>query len=183
MEKDKIKFHNNISIVFAVDENYLPYTSVALASLIEKSVEYYIYDIYIIHSNINLNILLKLKKVAQARKNIIINFINIKSYLEDAIKQYDNIFYEKSYFSTAMYYRFFIPKIFCDFERVIYCDSDMLFKKDISELFFIDLKGKAIAACRDVAVLYSYRKRSEIWQRNIGHNFDKIGILSIDNYF
>ncbi|HEG8067837.1 TPA: hypothetical protein SFZ08_001811, partial [Campylobacter coli] len=73
--------------------------------------------------------------------------------------------------------------IFCDFERVIYCDSDMLFKKDISELFFIDLKGKAIAACRDVAVLYSYRKRSEIWQRNIGHNFDKIGILSIDNYF
>ncbi|EKO0971278.1 hypothetical protein PX418_001710, partial [Campylobacter coli] len=91
MEKDKIKFHNNISIVFAVDENYLPYTSVALASLIEKSVEYYIYDIYIIHSNINLNILLKLKKVAQARKNIIINFINIKSYLEDAIKQYDNI--------------------------------------------------------------------------------------------
>ncbi|EGK8090633.1 hypothetical protein IO396_000614, partial [Campylobacter lari] len=173
---------NKISIAFAIDEKYLQYVSVALKSLVEKSVECYIYDIYIIYSDIELNRLYKLKKITKARSNVIVNFIDIKYYLVDAIKQHGDIFYERSYFTTAMYYRFFIPKIFCNFNRVIYCDSDMLFKKDISELFYIDLKGNAIAACKDVAVLYSCRKRNEIWQQNIGLNIDKIGLFSIANY-
>ncbi|WP_412175084.1 glycosyltransferase [Campylobacter sp. IFREMER_LSEM_CL1904] len=184
MRGDKIiKLHDKkVSIVFSVDEKYLQYVSVAINSLVKKSTKCYIYDIYIIYTGIELNRLHKLKKITKSRSNIIINFVDIKYYLEDAIKQHGNIFYEKSYFTTAMYYRFFIPKIFYNFDRVVYCDSDMLFKKDISELFHIDLKGNAIAACKDIAVLYSYRKRSEIWQQNIGLNLDKIGLFLVPNY-
>ncbi|EAL7394172.1 hypothetical protein DU024_08415, partial [Campylobacter jejuni] len=183
MEKDNsMIFPYHIPIVFAVDDNYLPYMSIALNSLVDRVSNCYKYNIFVMHLNIDLERLNRLKENIR-NNNVTIEFINLNQYLKKIFKEYGNIFYERSYFTTAMYYRIFIPEIFSNFKKVIYCDSDVIFKADISHLFFIDLNNKEIGACRDIAALYAYRKRETVWQQNIRNNFDKINFRSISDYF
>ena len=96
---DKL-FPNEISCVFATDNNYVPYLSIAIQSIVENSDSNNMYGIYVLEENLtNAN---KRKLKFQEKENLKITFVNIK-YLID---KYRTIFHLHDYVTVATYFRF-----------------------------------------------------------------------------
>ena len=141
------KLHlEEIPVVFSCDDNYIPYLTVAIKSLIDNSSDKYFYLIYIFHNGIsvpNQNVVRKFNN-----NNVKIQFINVKRKLSSLTKN----LHLRDYYSESIYFRLFIPSIFKDYDKVIYLDSDMVILDDVSKLYHIDLKDNLVAAVSDAVV-------------------------------
>ena len=54
------------------------------------------------------------------------------------------------YYSVGSLFRLLIPEIFSELKKIIYLDADILFLKDIAELWNIDITEYALAGCHDI---------------------------------
>lgn len=133
---------NVLPIVFSVDDNYVLPLSVAIKSLKEKSKKNCI--IYVFFENLTEEN--KGKIFAFSDEKTEIRLICLKEYIKN------RSLYTKEYFTIAMYFRFFIPEILSEYEKVLYLDCDILVKKDFSFLYDLDIQGKLIAGVHDEGV-------------------------------
>lgn len=131
-------YKKNIPIVFSTNDNYSIHLCVAIKSIIENSNIEYIYNIYILYTQLNEDNINKIKLLGT--KNIHIHTINIFNLI-DTSKLYIN-----DHFSIEMYYRVLIPELFFFYEKVIYIDCDIVCLKDISILYNTHIKNYMIAA-------------------------------------
>ncbi len=76
--------------------------------------------------------------------------------------------------SVATMYRFLIPKIFPDLDKIIYLDSDIIVNMDIAELWRVELGDKPLAA----VVESDNGVGSETW-----FNLCRDGIVKAEDYF
>ena len=137
---------NYISVVFSFNDDFSKYFSVALKSLIENSNSEKNYDIVILESEISeVNKKLLLEMIPA---NFSLRFFNVSEFISNT---FNNIKLEKvKGWSVEMYYRIVIPLIMNNYERVLYLDTDIICKKDINELFQIDLEDKELLAVADI---------------------------------
>lgn len=147
------------TIVFAPDNKYCKYFSVALQSLIEHARADKFYDLLVFHNDITLRNQELLQKMLP--DNFSLRFIDIDTYYY-AIFGALNL-QAKDYWSISMYYRIFIPLIMRKYERVLYCDSDICFNNDISGLFDRNFENKQIMAVTDsvATILYLHKDREQ----------------------
>ena len=143
------KFNNSITICFSSDNNYAPYLAVAVYSLVHNSSNNNFYEIYIIADNISLENKSKILQMFNNNDNIIIKFINIYPYLKNIDK---NIFHIDGHFTISTYYRFFIPRIFNNFNKILYLDSDIIILDDVEKLFNTKT-DKMMSACNDIEMI------------------------------
>ena len=141
-------FFNEISCAFSTDNNYAPYLGVAIKSLIDNSSKENNYGIYILEENLSNEYKLKLSSITNS-ENIKIKFINLSQIYK---KYSEDIFYTRGHLTKAMYNRCFIPEIFKNFEKIMYFDCDLIFMKDISNLFNINLKNKCVGVVKDTGI-------------------------------
>ena len=137
-----IKNKKHQAICFCLNNNYIDNLIVAIKSLIYNLSYDYCYDIYILHTDItedNINKVIKLKQI-----DIDIKFIQISNLIR-GIK-----LISRAHYSKEMHYRIFIPRIFLNYDKVLYLDSDLIICKDISDIFSIDLHDNLIAAVRNL---------------------------------
>lgn len=133
------------AIVFCIDENYVKYFGVVLQSLIENAKSENFYDLVVLHKDVCENSQKKLKSMLPS--NVSLRFYNI-SNAKDAY--FKNIILEvKNYWSESTYYRLLIPMIFSNYEKVLYCDSDIIYENSIDSIFAIPSEDKAILAILD----------------------------------
>lgn len=127
-------------IVFICDDPYFQYTNVVISSIIANRNKNYHYEIFILSEFISP----KNKKIGQKQvkdiKNFDLKFITIENFDK-------NQFYLNSYMNSSTYYRFYIPEIFKDYERVLYLDSDLIVDFDISELMEIPFDDHLALCC------------------------------------
>ncbi len=135
---------NNIPVVFATDNNFVPYLGVTIKSLVENSSEDNNYDIVILYSNVDEYNRKRLKSLEQ--KNVSIRFYD----MTDLMEEYKDDWYVHSNWSDAVYYRFYIPQIFINYSKVVFLDADTIIKFDISELFNMDIGTNQLAAVQDI---------------------------------
>lgn len=166
---EKLYNENNIPIVFATDDNFVPYLYVALKSLIANSNDKNNYDIIILYSKINsynISILSALKK-----SNVSIRFFD----MTEVMKPYESLWYTHWNYTDAMYYRFFIADILKDYDKVLYLDGDIIFNCDVAELYETVLGDKYIAAIQDI---------SQQMTAYIGENYrENVLHIKRENYF
>ena len=149
------KFENGICICFSSDNNYAPYLAVTIKSLIENSSSNNYYEIYIIDENIskeNKTIILSM-----CNDNFYIRFIKIIPYLKNMDK---SVFFLNQHFTISTYYRFFIPDIFKNFNKILYLDSDILVLHNLAELYYAKT-DKMIAACHDTEMIRCIYSQSD----------------------
>jgi len=133
---------NEIPIVFAANNDYVPYLGVALSSLIACANVKNSYSIFILHTSIskhnqerlealstfNINIRCKdVKYEMEGRKNISFNILTVETT-----------------------YRLFIPELFSHYDKVLYLDSDLVAIKDVAELYNIDIGNSMLGAAREI---------------------------------
>ncbi len=75
---------------------------------------------------------------------MIIKLINISEYLNGTN------FYSAYHISTAMYYRFFIPKILSKYDKILYLDCDIIVNGSILNLFEQDLSNDLLGAVSEI---------------------------------
>lgn len=154
---------NAVPVVFSVDDNYAPMLSVTIQSLIENSCSQKNYDIFILTENINTsNRRILLSQIA-GRNNFSMRFINVKNLLNDEIRKQ---LYIEIHVSLATYFRFFIPRIFKNFSKVIYLDSDLLICHDIAELIELDLHNNWLGAALDIRESIPVKQKMFVSNRN-----------------
>lgn len=167
---------NNIPIVFCFNDSYLIPAGVSIYSLLRNAKKDTFLDIYVFYSDNRLgnnskNQILKLK---ETHSNCKISFINIGNLFSKA--------YEVQDFSIENYFRLAIPNQLGHFEKVMYCDSDTIFTKDIYEIFTTDISKQSIGAVKDG--LASSNKNFQLYLQNNNIDYSHYinsGVLIFNN--
>lgn len=144
------KHTENISIFFSVDDNYAPYLSVALSSIIRNASKEYTYKAVVMYKELGEHHRQKL--AALASDGFEIQFVSMDNRLEGITDRMSNRL-RADYFTLTIYFRLFIPVMFPEYDKAIYLDSDIVVPGDISELYRTELSGNLIAAAPDHSVV------------------------------
>ena len=134
---------NNIPIVLAANNFYVPYLSVCLQSIYNNISEKNNYDIVVFHTDITEENKNNLKSMASIYKNIRLSFINVNR------RVYNYRLQAKEHITTETFYRFLILDIMKSYSKVVYIDCDIIVKADIAELYNENIGNNLIAAASD----------------------------------
>ena len=136
-------YRQKIPICFATDDNYVPFLTVAIASLLDNSSKENFYKIYILTSQLtdeNKKSILK-----QQKENSSIEFVQLSKELDKV----QDLFHLRDYYSKETYYRIFIPNLFPQYRKMLYLDCDITVVGDISELYNTSIHGYYVAAAAE----------------------------------
>lgn len=137
-----------IPIFFVSDEEYAPYLSVALASLIANTTPSRTYRIFVLSREITSESKDRLASIAAGYPNVHISFIEMERRILDALKDDKNKL-RADYITVTIYFRLFIAELFPQFDRAVYVDADTCFLADVADLYDTDLHGAAMGAIND----------------------------------
>lgn len=129
-----------IPIMFCFNKAYLIPAFVSIYSLLDTKSKNTFYDIFIFYDDEikdELGIFDSLKKVFSDYQ---INYI----YVGDLAKK----FFVSGYLSIQTYYRLFMPYLISQYDKALYSDVDIIFKKDLSEFYDIDVNGYCVAGSK-----------------------------------
>lgn len=154
---------NNVGVVLASDERYVPFLCVAIKSIVDCASDENNYDIIVLSDGISNVTRCKIQKMANSR-NVKVRFVEI-SYL---LNNY-NFSFRCQQLSRCAFGRMLLPDLLADYEKVLYLDCDILAIKDISELYYKNIEGYYLAAVKDRFV--SIIREGQIEENNhIKHN-------------
>lgn len=142
---------DNVAVVLAANNFYVPYISTLIHSIAENSSEKYTYDINIFHQDITSDSMRLLVGDFSDNKNINIRFCDMSS----RASEYSSLF-TKWHFTVETYFRLFIQDVMTGYDKVLYLDGDMIVNDDIANLYEENIDGYLLAACRDVDMIGVY---------------------------
>jgi len=132
-----------IPIFFATDENYAPYLSVTLESMLANASKDCFYKIHVLTSKLSDTTKAKIEK--SLTKNSSIEYVSLTKELDKVSEK----LHLRDYYSKETYYRFFIANLFPQYDKVLYLDCDIIVLGDIAELYNVPLGNRLVAACQE----------------------------------
>lgn len=153
----------NVLISFSSNDNYIPYVSVMMQSIMENAQSRRKYEFHIMHTDIKKETMNALQKQISSFSHFSVSFIDMSSYVEN------NNFFTSRHITVEAYFRLFIPYLFPNIKKIIYLDGDMVCNTDISQLFDMDISDFLVAGVRDTAVSWFFqpKKLQDAYNRNI----------------
>ncbi len=136
-----------VRLFFTVDDNYIPYLSVTIASIVRHASKKYKYHLTILHDGLSSKSKKALRKF-QNNKNIFIWFYDVTLKVHSLSVKLD----VRDYYTITTYYRLFLPDLFPLFNKGLYLDSDIVVRDDIAKLYFTDLGDNLVGAVPDASV-------------------------------
>lgn len=156
---------NTVPVVFAFDNNLVLPACVCISSLMMHAREETFYDIFILHSR-------KLSLERDRLDRIPHYYPNCRIQYRQVDETFDSAF-EIRGITTPAYYRLLIPELIPEYDKVIYSDVDVIFRMDLSDIYFnTDLTDFYVAGVNSFAWLMPeyktyYEKRLQLDARTI----------------
>lgn len=135
---------NNVPIVLASSDYYVPFMTVTVQSVIEHRSEKFFYDFILLHSGISEEAQYMVASIAKGIDNVSIRFVEVTSDLS----KYSYNFREG--YAQESFYRVVMMDILSSYDKAIYLDCDVIAVSDVAELFQMDLGDNLVAAARDI---------------------------------
>ena len=135
-----------IPVFYAADENYMPYLAVALTAMKAYRSKDYEYRVHVLYSGALDKNAKKVK--AMEEEDFLVQFDDIG----EKISRISDCMHCRDYYTSAIYYRLFIPELFPQYDKVLYMDCDTVAMTDIAQLYLIDIGDNYIGAVPDQAV-------------------------------
>ena len=131
---------NKIPVVFTFDKRIILGAAVTIKSLIDTAKPETEYDIYVYHPDIDDKTAQEFAKMCESTKHsITFEYISKEKFKDAPINKNGS-------WTEIVYYRLLIPELLPQYDKVIYADTDVLFKGDLTEAYNIDLKDYECAA-------------------------------------
>jgi len=156
------------AICLASDQNYIDYTYVTVLSIAEHASPAQHYEIVILSSGV-----LEYKKKIFYRlnsENFTVRFIDMEEYI--AQSGMEN-FFTSGHISLATYFRYFIPDIFKNYDRVLYLDGDIIAHDDIANIFLFNIKGYLLGVVQDADRYFFDEERKKYISNHLGVDYTK----------
>ena len=129
-----------IPVVFCINNSYVKQLATVIVSILQNSDKNNCFDFIIFNKDItdkNKKLLLSLKSF---NKNITLRFVDLTKTLKDFnLENFMSRRENYTYISTETYFRFFIPELITEYDKVIYLDSDILVLDDLAKLYNEDI--------------------------------------------
>jgi UDP-glucose:(galactosyl)LPS alpha-1,2-glucosyltransferase len=151
-----------VPIVFTINDFYLSLFKVALFSLSRHASPTTTYDVYIIHELSKAKLISLEKYCSNFPKNFRITCIKINNAEFSKLLNISSC--KKLNNNYSYYYRLFLPDILPEYDKVIYSDADVLFLKDIKDMYDIDISDLFAGVVQ------------------LNHNSSSTGMLPTDGY-
>ena len=132
-----------VPVVLAANNAFAPVCAVAIRSLLDYVNPEKYYDIIVLHSDIDKENQRWIQSMRRDLPQVSIRFLNT-SFIVGKYK-----LRAQEHISVETYYRFLIPEILPDYGKVLYLDSDLICRRDVAELYAIDLGENWIGAVAD----------------------------------
>ena len=132
---------NKISIGFGINVEFARPMGACITSIAINNPELFL-DFYILANSIEQDDLDRLKKLSAQFTNILITVYTI----DDAFISH---LPTQKHFPPPIYYRFFLPFILRECDKLLYLDADILCLQEISELLYLDLRKHSAAVVFD----------------------------------
>lgn len=141
---------NNVPVVIAANDKYVPYVTVMLRSVVENSNAENNYDFVVLHSSITPKHQKEIQKEFIDHSNFRIRFFEV-AYLYSSVQL-------KTHFhiSVETYYRLLMQDIMKHYDKVLYIDSDLVVLDDLAKLYHTDMEGWCLGAVRDIDMAGNY---------------------------
>lgn len=138
---------SNVPIVFGADENYLPFLKVTINSILANTHDRNL-DVLIFHDSLSIEAQEGLISSVPKQDNLSIRFLDVKNIVDATpVHFYDS----KNHFSTAVFYKLFLPYVLPQYSKVLYLDIDLVVCDNIGALYDIDLNNNLLGGCKDIA--------------------------------
>ncbi|MDR6553587.1 glycosyltransferase family 8 protein [Paenibacillus qinlingensis] len=132
----------NIHIVSTIDSNYIQHFCTMLASIVKNTNYRERLIVHLIHDGLTE---LETDQILQCTNKLGLQICFLKIDKENFIE-----FDVSGHFSLAIYYRLMIPSLFDkNVEKILYLDVDIIVRKDIVELWNLELGNYSIGAVED----------------------------------
>ena len=142
--------NKTIPIFYTIDENYAPYFSVAVASLVDHVSDENDYTVNVVYRGLTEDSINKLKTLE--KDNVHIRFTDINDKIKPIEDKLNNQA-KKTHFPISVYFRIFLPVMFPEYDKGIYIDSDTVLNDDIANFYNIDLEGKLLGGIYDSSII------------------------------
>lgn len=130
-----------VPIFFATDDNYAPFLAVTFKSILDNASKDFSYKFYVLTTDLSSNYEKRIKEFES--EDVKVEFI----FLKDTIEKIKAKFHLRDYYSIETYYRFFIANMFPQYDKVLYCDCDVIVLGDIAELYNHNIDKYLVGAC------------------------------------
>lgn len=129
-----------IPVVFTFDKRIVLGAAVAIKSLVDTANADTMYDIYVYHPDIDDKIVNEFKKMLDGTKHsITFEYIDKNRFKDAPINKGGS-------WTEIVYYRLLIPELLPQYDKVIYADTDVLFKKDLTDVYNMDISDYECSA-------------------------------------
>lgn len=141
--------HNNVAVLLSSDNKFAPYAGVCIQSVLAHASAENNYDLLLLDEDISPAARQKLQALCAGKANVSLRFIPVEPWLRDTDRR---LFYVYNNYTPSTYYRLFAPEICAQYDKILYLDSDVVARRDVADLFNLDLKDNLIAAVHDPAI-------------------------------
>lgn len=164
---------NPIHVVCATDENYAPFASIMMKSVLEHTSSFV--NFYVLDGGIKKRTKSLIAKDLKKYPNKCIQYIDMAKYDLD---RFPNV----KHYSLNTFSRYFIPEFLPNIQRVLYLDVDIIVTKDISELYNQDIDSFPIGAILEDFYEGNYTTlKQKIWPSYTGGDqYFNAGVLLLD---
>ena len=154
------KFTKVVPVFLTINSSYAPYAAAAIHSLTQHADPKRYYRVIILHDGLNLVNRIRLRSLVT--RNVALQFKKISHslYLKAVIMYCAKRKGLGDFFSAAVYYyRFFIPRLFPQYGKAVYIDSDTILLDDVGKLFDLEMGENVVLAMPDpkVTVIKEFR--------------------------
>lgn len=120
-----------INIMNCFNDNYAIPGGVAILSLLENSSRDYFYNFFILHNDLSVNHQSTLEQIVKNFPNASIKFIDMKKKFCDLFDSLKT----KGHFSAEMFYKFCVPELFPDLDKIMIADVDVVYLNDVAPIY------------------------------------------------
>lgn len=157
-----------VNIGYGIDDNYARCMATSVVSFCINNLKYS-FNVHLLAKNLSDVTKKSLKEMAQDYKlNIYIYEIDYELLMDKSLQ---------NYLKMPTYFRFILPLVLKDIDKIYYIDSDIICLKDATNLFKVDLGNAIIAAVTDSETMN--KKQNAILNLN-NHIYFNAGMLVID---
>ena len=169
------------AFLFTFDEAYAKYFSVALASLAIHVNKDTAFDIVVLHDGVSDKTIARLKGFVP--RNFTLRFFDVRDYAHKLLGNAESKTIAGKW-SVAVFYDLLAPLVMSNYERVLFCDSDIVFEDDPSELFEMPFDGAQLIAVRDsLSIVDAFRPLNVFEERQLVFIRETLGLDDLSKYF